>query len=168
MAERAGKDVVVREAFRQYLESSREFLLAAEGFALKGWPDRKVALHNTFRLQQLFHDREALRFDHLTVGLGPEDVLWKSLSSMSNIFQRIDALWNDVEEDALKMANAAYADILAEKKKAKFRWTPPRLTGLFWHCSATRNTIPRVKWPDKFYLNLMMRWHGSGNDQHTR
>src|SRR5665213_4074751 len=95
MAERAGKDVVVREAFRQYLESSREFILAAEGFALKGWPDRKVALHNTFRLQLLFHDREALRFDHLTVGLGPEDVLWKSLSSMSNIFQRIDALWND-------------------------------------------------------------------------
>jgi len=114
MAERAGKDVVVREAFRQYLESSREFILAAEGFALKGWPDRKVALHNTFRLQLLFHDREALRFDHLTVGLGPEDVLWKSLSSMSNIFQRIDALWNDVEEDALKMANAAYADKLAE------------------------------------------------------
>jgi hypothetical protein len=129
MAERAGKDVVVREAFRQYLESSREFLLAAEGFALKGWPDRKVALHNTFRLQQLFHDREALRFDHLTVGLGPEDVLWKSLSSKSNIFQRIDALWNDVEEDALKMANAAYADILAEVKEIQVSMDSTALDG---------------------------------------
>jgi hypothetical protein len=129
MAERAGKDVVVREGFRQYLESSREFLLAAEGFALKGWPDRKVALHNTFRLQQLFHDREALRFDHLTVGLGPEDVLWKSLSSMSNIFQRIDALWNDVEEDALKMANAAYADILAEIKESQVSMDSAALDG---------------------------------------
>jgi len=129
MAERAGKDVVVREAFRQYLESSREFILAAEGFALKGWPDRKVALHNTFRLQLLFHDREALRFDHLTVGLGPEDVLWKSLSSMSNIFQRIDALWNDVEEDALKMANAAYADKLAEIKEIQVSMDSAALDG---------------------------------------
>lgn len=119
----------MREAFRQYLESSREFLLAAEGFALKGWPDRKVALHNTFRLQQLFHDREALRFDHLTVGLGPEDVLWKSLSSMSSIFQRIDALWNDVEEDALKMANAAYADILAEIKESQVSMDSAALDG---------------------------------------
>lgn len=119
----------MREAFRQYLESSREFILAAEGFALKGWPDRKVALHNTFRLQLLFHDREALRFDHLTVGLGPEDVLWKSLSSMSNIFQRIDALWNDVEEDALKMANAAYADKLAEIKEIQVSMDSAALDG---------------------------------------
>jgi hypothetical protein len=62
-------------------------------------------------LQQLFHERLALRFDHLTIGHGPEDALWKSFSSMSNIFKRIDAQWKDVEEDALKMNNVAYADM---------------------------------------------------------
>jgi len=101
----------IRDVFCQYIESKRLFLSIAERCSIKGWPDRRAALQNSFRLQQLFNEREALRFDHLmnyhrfTVGD------WKSLQTIS---ARLEQGWSASEEEALRHVNSRYDDLERE------------------------------------------------------
>jgi hypothetical protein len=129
MSKTSDRALVVRTAVRQYLQSMKVFLMLAERCSLKGWPDRKIAVHNTFRLQLLFHERDAIRFEHLIKGHPPEGASWQSFSSISNIFKRLNEAWEDVDEVAIKMDNPAYIDILTEIERRQASMDPAALDG---------------------------------------
>jgi hypothetical protein len=66
MVETVAMANMVQDVFRRAVASKRAFLMVAERCAIKGWPDRKIALRNAFRLQELLGTREELRFEYLT------------------------------------------------------------------------------------------------------
>src|ERR1700733_10281225 len=93
---------VVRAAFGRCVELRREFLTTYERCALKGWPDRRAPLRTAFRLQELFVERDILRFDYLATTYALEARLWQSLSSITDISRRINEAWTEAYEQALK------------------------------------------------------------------
>jgi hypothetical protein len=100
---------VIRSVYREYLEWAKSLLVFAETSSTKEWPDRKHVLLNVFRLQILYNEREALRFEYLLESNTPDIVTWKSLSRVN---ERLIKEWTEVEETGLKESNSAYRDVL--------------------------------------------------------
>jgi len=105
------KSTVVRDVFRQYLESKRAFLTVAERCTIKGWPDYKAAILDSYRLQFLFNERESLRFECL---IETDDFCTGSWASVSSISRRLDRHWTDREERELVRRVRHYKEVVDE------------------------------------------------------
>ena len=99
------------EVFHQYLKHHREFLTVAQRCSIKGWPDRKPAILNAWRMQFLFNESESLRFEYLMRASSSEQKSWVSISSIS---RRLVKDWSEVEEQALSDSNTRYKGIMKE------------------------------------------------------
>ena len=95
---------MVRDVYRQYIQSKRELFEVAEACSIKGWPDRKAAVQVAFRIQNLLNEQEALRFEYLIEKRPSESASWESLTSIS---KRLDEGWNTAEDEILKENNPA-------------------------------------------------------------
>lgn len=100
---------IVRAIYREYLEWAKSLLMLAEKCSIKEWPDRTIALQKVFRLQVLYNEREALRFEYLIKGDMPDIVTWKSLTRIN---ERLIKEWTEVEEAGLRESNSTYRDVL--------------------------------------------------------
>jgi hypothetical protein len=98
----------VRTAFREYLESQRQFMKAADTCSHRGWPDRGAVLHNTWQCQRLYIRRQELRFEYLLRGGGFEIGVWNSLTK---ICCRLDENWSDIDERGALDNDSAYKDL---------------------------------------------------------
>ena len=98
----------VRDVFRQFFDARRSFLEVFERCVIKGWPDRKAAVRVNFRLQELFYARETLRLAHLVNHSASNEGAWGSYASLSNVHERLDVGWSDLDEDTLKNSDSAY------------------------------------------------------------
>ena len=122
----------LREAWLQYIDSKRHFLSTAERCSVQGWPDRKMAIRNAFRLQELFCDQEILRFKYLaTIWQDPANMTYKPLTSVSAISKAIHNEWTDATEAALQRSNPAYRKLVHEIEQCKASTIPGTLDGPF-------------------------------------
>jgi hypothetical protein len=120
------KRIAIREAFREYIESSRRHLTVAEQCSIKGWPDRKTELRNCFRLQELFCQREELRFEHVISGDWVADAVYASLSSIT---KRLRDDWSAADELGLTSTNSLYKSIAAEIEACQASHSPDLVDG---------------------------------------
>jgi hypothetical protein len=92
--------VIVRNTFREYMQSCSEFWKAFQRctIAIKSSEHQRQVLQTHLRLQTLWLERQRLRFEYLlrarTFGTG----FWGELD---NIAQRLDKEWSDDEETGL-------------------------------------------------------------------
>jgi hypothetical protein len=66
-------------------------------------------LRNVFRLQILYNEREALRFEYFLRNCTSEVADFRSLSDIS---KRLLKDWNDHDEDGIKSGNSNYTTVL--------------------------------------------------------
>jgi len=99
----------VREAYREYLEWARSLLTLAETISISESPTQEPVLRNVFRLQILYNEREALRFEHFLRKCTSEVADFRSLSDLS---KRLLQDWTENDEDGVKSGNANYATVL--------------------------------------------------------
>jgi hypothetical protein len=83
---------IVREVFREYMESCRENTKITEQRALEVSPDQKPVLLNCFGLQHLLREQLTNRFEHLLTTNALDCALFKSLD---NIQRRLDQGWTE-------------------------------------------------------------------------
>lgn len=109
----------IRNAFREYSDSQRQFMKVADVCSQRGWPDRGAALYCTWKCQQLYIRREELRFEHL-FALGEfESGAWNTLSSITD---RLNKRWSDVDEGGVLSGNPSYKDVttkIADMEKSR-------------------------------------------------
>lgn len=102
---------IVREVFREYMESCRENTKLAEQRALGASPDHIAILLNCFRLQHLLRERLTIRFEYL---LTTKSLSCAPFNSLDDIQKRLDQGWTEAEEVAIKEGNSHYCDISRE------------------------------------------------------
>jgi hypothetical protein len=108
---------VIRGAMSEYLESQRQFMRTAETCSHRGWPDRGAILYYTWKCQQLYVHRQELRFEHVFSRGEFETGVW---SSLSNITDRLDKNWSDIDESGVLSNNPAYKDLTTEISEAEY------------------------------------------------
>jgi hypothetical protein len=106
---------VIRGAMVEYWESQREFIGTAETCSGRGWPDRRASLYYTWKLQELFVQRQEMRFEHLFARGGFNTGAWNSLSSITD---RLDSNWSDVDECGALTIHA-YRNLTTEISEAE-------------------------------------------------
>jgi hypothetical protein len=106
----------IRNAFREYSESQRQFMKAADTCSHRGWPDRGAVLYNTWQCQRLYIRRQELRFEHLLSRGEFESGVWNSLSSIGD---RLDKNWSESDERNVLCDNLAYRNVTAEIAEAE-------------------------------------------------
>jgi hypothetical protein len=114
LAEPNPRALFVRDVFRQFFDARRSFLEILERCVIKGWPDRKAAVRVNFRLQELFYACETLRLDHLVNHSSSNQAAWGSYVSLSNVHERLNKGWGDLDEATLKNNDSAYAAMQTE------------------------------------------------------
>jgi hypothetical protein len=92
---------IVRDIYRKYLKSSRNFMQLAEQRAIEVSPDQKPHLLNCFRLQHLWAEQRSIRFQHLLKSKSCDCALFKSLDEIS---QRLDKDWSAEEDSVLQIS----------------------------------------------------------------
>jgi hypothetical protein len=80
---------------------------------LKGWPDRKGALQNAFRLQQLFCAQELRRAEYLAASLKMSDALRRP-TTIAVIEKMFREAWNDRHEKAMRQTDPSYGALADE------------------------------------------------------
>lgn len=123
--------LLVEDVFHRFIEARVEFILALEGAALKGWPDRRAAIRSNTQLQQFFYELLSLRLKHLVLRSASEDVRWNEYTSTEKVHVRVQDGWSEDEEQALRLCDKAYARIQDEILKVKATTDPPALDGPF-------------------------------------
>jgi hypothetical protein len=98
----------VRTAFREYLESQRQFIKAADTCSHRGWPDCGAPLYNTWQCQRLYIRRQELRFEYLLRRGEFEIGTWNSLTKICN---RLDENWSNIDERGALDNDSAYKDL---------------------------------------------------------
>ena len=116
---------LVRDTYREYMDSTRENSKITEQRALAVSPDHKTALLNCFRLQDLLRERATLRFEFLIKTQSFNCAPYKSLDAIS---ERLDTGWTEAEEGAIKESNAHYKDVSREIADIRSKWDPDSLT----------------------------------------
>ncbi len=106
---RQNRGKVVREAYREYLEWAKSLLTLAETCSITESPDQAPALRNVFKLQILYNEREALRFEYFLRNCTSEVADFRSLSDIS---KRLLKDWSDHDEDGIKSGNSNYTTVL--------------------------------------------------------
>jgi hypothetical protein len=102
---------VIRNAMSEYLESQRHFVRTAEICSQRGWPDRGAVLYYTWKCQQLYIQRQQMRFEYLFSRGEFEAGVWNSLSRIAD---RLDKNWSDIDELSAINSNDAYKDLTTE------------------------------------------------------
>ena len=123
--------LLVADVFRRFLEARREFNLALERCSLKGWPDRKAAIHNATHLQKVFFERLSVRLKDLVLRSGLDDISWNEYTTTRKVHERLQDGWTDDEEQALRLCDKAYARMEGEIAKLQTTADPPALDGPF-------------------------------------
>jgi hypothetical protein len=85
---------------------------------MKGWPDRKAALSITFRIQELYYEREVLRLEHLKEST-LDDAVWNSFTTIKSVRERLEGGWKTSEEDCMSRLAGRYAEITTELQDLK-------------------------------------------------
>jgi hypothetical protein len=111
----------VRESFRQYLKSCHAISKITEHRALAVSPDKKLALLNCFRLQDLLRERETIRFEFLLEIYALDCSL---ITSLDEIHQRLDQGWTEAEEGVLKEINSHYGGVSREIAEIRSKGVP--------------------------------------------
>ena len=106
----------VRTAFREYLESQRQFMKVADTFSHRGWPDRGAVLYNTWQCQRLYIRRQELRFEHL---LPRGEFVIGVWNSLSRICDRLEKNWSDIDERGALDNNPVYKDLVIAVTEAE-------------------------------------------------
>jgi hypothetical protein len=105
---------LVEGVFLRYLDARREFSLALERCAIKGWPDRRTAVRTSARVQGLFFSQLAARLTHLVCEHGLNDAMWSGYTTTLQVHDRVQELWSEQEEQTLRLRDAAYAQMQCE------------------------------------------------------
>ena len=116
---------IVREVFREYMESCYENMKITEQRALEASPDQEPILLNCFKLQRLLRERTTIRFEYLVSTISLDCALFKSLD---DIQKRLDEEWTEAEEAAIKAGDAHYRDVSREIEAIQSKWVPDLLT----------------------------------------
>ncbi|HEY2679060.1 MAG TPA: hypothetical protein VGI65_18985 [Steroidobacteraceae bacterium] len=105
--------VIVRDTFREYMQSCSEFWKAFQRstIAIKSSERQRQVLQTHLGLQTLWLERQRLRFEYLLRGGTFGTGFWGELNSIS---QRLDNEWTDDDETGLKAIDASYRDLLVE------------------------------------------------------
>jgi hypothetical protein len=91
----------------------------AERCTKKGWPDKKADVERVFRLQALYIEREALRFDYV---FSKGAVAEATFNSLSRIHERLGTNWTDADEIGLGGQTPAYQGIATEIAQLLASW----------------------------------------------
>jgi hypothetical protein len=89
------RHALMRDTYRDYVKSTREFMRVAEQRALEVSPDQKSLLLNCFRLQNLLIDQRSIRFRFLLKSKSLDCAVFNSLDELD---QRLDKNWNAAEQ----------------------------------------------------------------------
>jgi hypothetical protein len=100
---------LVSKAYREYLEWAKSLLTLAATCSIKQSPEQEPELRNVFRLQILYSDREALRFEYLLRACTSEITKCKSLSDINT---RLLKDWRGSDEDGITPGNSNYVTVL--------------------------------------------------------
>jgi hypothetical protein len=129
--ESRARATLLEEVFRRYLDARHEFNFLLERCTVKGWPDKKAALHVAIRLQELFLTREALRLSHLVQSSTVDVADWSSYTNMAMVHKRLEEDWNVREEEALRGSHPEYAALQREIESLQAVLDPVGLEGPF-------------------------------------
>jgi hypothetical protein len=125
-----GRKQLVLDTFSEYLVARRDFCLALERCAIKGWPDRAAALRRSTRLQELFFSQLAMRLAFLS-RRSDDDAEWSRCSDTRRVQSRLQEEWTEQEEQDLVLQDAAYRQILHEISELQGIADPAGLEGPF-------------------------------------
>ncbi len=107
------------EIFRRYTESKLELFSIAERCSLKGWPDRREALRNAFRLQQLFCEQELRRAEHIAAASRTSGGSPRLPTTLNVIDEMVHQSETDLEEKALRQADPRYEALAGEIEECR-------------------------------------------------
>jgi hypothetical protein len=99
----------VSKAYREYLEWVKSLLALAATSSINQSPEQEPELRNVVRLQILFIDREALRFDYLLRNCTSEITNCRSLSDIN---ERLLEGWRSLDENGIITSNSNYITVL--------------------------------------------------------
>jgi hypothetical protein len=116
---------MVRDVFREYLKSRRDFMKWAGHRAIGIAPDHSAALLKCFHLQALMNEQQSIRFDFLSKSKSVDFALFKTLDEVS---QRLLKDWSAAEEEALEKRNPHYCHVSQEIKDIQSNWDADSLT----------------------------------------
>lgn len=105
---------LVGEVFSTCLDARREFNVALERCAIKGWPERVQAARTAAKVQELFFSQLAARLTHLTLENPSDDTEWSTYTSTAQVQERLQGRWGEQEELALRLRDKTYAQIESE------------------------------------------------------
>jgi hypothetical protein len=110
MGTNSAQFVIVRNTFREYMQSCSEFWKAFQRctIAIKSSEHQRQVLQTHLRLQTLWLERQRLRFEYLLRGGTFGTGFWGELDSVA---QRLDKEWTDDEETGLLAIDAAYRNL---------------------------------------------------------
>jgi hypothetical protein len=106
---RPNRTQVVSKAYREYLEWAKSLLTLAATCSFTQSPEQESELRNIFRLQILYTEREALRFEFLLKNCTSEITKCRSLSA---IYERLLKDWRSLDDDGLTSGNSNYMTVL--------------------------------------------------------
>jgi hypothetical protein len=101
----------VSKAYREYLEWAKSLLTLAATCSINQSPEQEPELRNVFRLQILYSDREALRFEYLLRNCTSEITKCRSLSDIN---KRLLKDWRSLDKDGIAPGNSNYVTVLQE------------------------------------------------------
>jgi hypothetical protein len=101
--------LIVQKTYREYLELAKSLLALSETCSIKEWPNRRTELSNAFKLQILYNEREALRFEYLLRNNDQELVTCRALSM---IHDRLLKQWTATDETSIRESDLIYRDVL--------------------------------------------------------
>jgi hypothetical protein len=125
---RADAIKALREIFDRYLATKRGLAADIDRLVLKGWPDRKSAVHALSQVADLVMECEILRFEYLLNHVSLESPIWTSLETIT---QKLHTDWHPSDEKMLSDANAAYRDTVRKLEAAERNRSPAALDGPF-------------------------------------
>jgi hypothetical protein len=102
-----------------------------EHCALKGWPDRRAAICNATRFQELCYQRLNIRLNDLVRREGILTSGWESYTNTEKMHARLQDEWSDEEERALRLSNSNYALMRIEIERLQAIGDPATLDGPF-------------------------------------
>lgn len=121
----------LEEAFTRYMEACRKFWRVSERRAMSQQEDdvpadRMLVWQDMFAIQNLFIDRQALRFEYLLRGGVFNLDSWASLNSIT---ERLDKEWSEREETELLTSNTIYNNVSREIRERQSRLDASKLRG---------------------------------------
>jgi hypothetical protein len=128
------------EVFRRYIGSKLELLTIAERCSLKGYPDRREALRNAFRLQQLYGEQELMRAEHIAVTLKTSDDSRRPPTTLKAVDAMVHENWTDAHEKALRQTDQRYKGLASAIEQCRAASIP----------GATEGPLKAAQWDPEY------------------